>query len=144
MDSSEDLLAHVLLPVASEDDARRTARTLANYETGRITAFYVVEKGDGVPDKTPVDQSESVASAAFEAVRAVFPDAETETAYAHHVVDTIFETATEVGASAIVFRSRGGNRLLHFLSGDKTLKLATRSPVPVVALPLEESEEAGS
>ena len=144
MDSWEDLLAHVLLPVASEDDARRTARTLSAYETGRITAFYVVEKGDGVPDKTPVDQSESVASAAFEAVRAVFPDAETETAYAHHVVDTILETATEVGASAIVYRSRGGNRLLHFLSGDKTLKLATRSPVPVVALPLEESEEAGS
>ncbi len=138
-DTSDGLLSRVLVPVATESDARKTAEQLSVYDPGHVTALHVVEKGEGVPDKTPVEQSETIAQDAFDAVREVFPDAETATAYERDIVEAIFETAEDVDASAIAYRSRGGNRLVHFLSGDLSLKLVTKSTRPVIALPrLEE------
>jgi len=134
-DASRELLSHVLLPVANEDDARATAAALEPYGPDRVTALHVVEKGEGVPDKTPVEQSEGVAEASYAAVRSVFPDADDHTAYGRDVVAAIFEAAEAVDASAVAYRSRGGNRLLQFLSGDRSLKLVTNADVPVVALP---------
>lgn len=131
------MLAHVLLPVADEDDARATARALSPYDPEHVTAMHVVEKGEGVPDKTPVEQSEGVARAAYAAVREVFPEADTHTAYDRDVVEAIDEAARAVGASAIVFQPRGGSRLIQFLSGDRTLKLVTEAEVPVITLPRE-------
>ena len=55
--------------------------------------------------------------------------------YSTSIVEAIFETAADVDASAIAYRSRGGNRLMHFLSGDLSLELVTGAPIPVVALP---------
>lgn len=138
----EDLLEHVLLPVAHEDDARETALALEPYQPRRVTTLHVVEKGEGVPDKTPVEQSESIAEESFTAVQRVFPYAEDHTAYARDVVETIIDAGDEVDASAIVFRSRGGNRLMHLLSGDLSLKLVTNADRPVVALPRENSAES--
>jgi len=137
MDQSVDvpLLSHVLLPVANENDARVTAQQLAPYNPDHVTALHVVEKGGGTPDKTPVEQSEEIADAAFAAVREQFPEADDHTAYARNVVDAIFEAADEVDASAITYRSRGGNRLVQFLSGDRSLKLVTNADRPVIALP---------
>jgi len=136
---TDGLLSRVLVPVATEQDARKTAAQLATYDPEQVTVLHVVEKGEGVPDKTPVEHSEAVAQEAFDAVREVFPDAETATAYKRNVVEAIFETAEEVDASAIAYRSRGGNRLVHFLSGDFSLKLVTKATRPVIALPrLEE------
>lgn len=129
------MLEHVLLPVAHEDDARRTAQQLAPYRPEHVTALHVVEKGGGVPDKTPVEQSETIAADAYAALRDVFPDADEHTAYARDVVEAIFEAADEVDASAIAYRSRGGNRLMQFLSGDLSLKLVTNADRPVIALP---------
>ena len=129
------LLAHVLVPVANEADALATARALEPYDPGRVTALHVVEKGGGVPDKTPVEQSEELAEASYAAVRTVFPEADDHTAYARDVVGAIFEAAAEVDASAVAYRSRGGNRLLQFLSGDRSLRLVTEADRPVVALP---------
>jgi len=71
------LLDNVLLPVANEDDARITARKLEPYSPSHVTVVHVVEKGEGVPDKTPVEQSEGVAEKSYEAVRETFPDAHT-------------------------------------------------------------------
>jgi nucleotide-binding universal stress UspA family protein len=130
-----DLLDHVLMPVANEADAEATAAALEPYAPGQVTALHVVEKGGGVPDKTPVEQSEEIAETSFEAVRAVFPNADTHTDYARDVIDAIIQSAEEVGASSIVYHSRGGSRLLQFLSGDRTLKLVTRADRPVIALP---------
>ena len=132
---SADLLSHVLLPVADGEDALATAETLEPYRPDRVTALHVVEKGGGVPDKTPVEQSEEIAAEAYAAVRTVFPDAGGHTAYARDVVGAVFEAADELGATAVVYRSRDGNRLVRFLSGDRSLKLVTEATIPVVALP---------
>ena len=142
-DHPEDrnLLGHVLLPVANDEDALATAQALEPYGPERVTALHVVEKGEGVPDKTPVEQSEELAAQSYYAVRTVFPDADDHTAYARDVVGAIFDSVDEVGATAIAYQSRGGNRLVQFLSGDLSMKLVTKSHVPVIALPREESTE---
>ncbi|MFA9517426.1 universal stress protein [Halopenitus sp. H-Gu1] len=140
-DETEELLAHVLLPIANEEDALATATALEPYQPDRVTALHVVEKGGGVPDKTPVEQSEDLAGESYAAVRTVFPDADEHTAYARDVVGAIFEAAEEIEASAIAYRSRGGNRLLQFLTGDRSLKLVTNANRPVIALPHEDQEE---
>jgi len=134
-DSSASLLSHLLVPVATQKDARETAVALAMYDPERVTVVHVVEKGGGVPDKTPVEQSESVAEAAFEAFRERFPEAETETVYRRNVVEGIVDVAAEMGASAIAFQPRKGGRLEQFLSGDRTLRLVTDADRPVITLP---------
>lgn len=135
------LLAHVLVPVVDEEDARKTATALEPYDPAHVTALHVVEKGEGVPDKTPVEQSETIAEESYAAVREVFPEADEHTAYARDIVGAIFDAAEEVNASAVVYRSRGGNRLMQFLSGDLSLKLVTRADRPVIALPRTDSDE---
>ena len=140
-DDRRDLLANVLLPVANEDDALDTATALEPYGPNHVTALHVVEKGGGVADKTPVEQSEDLAAESYAAVRSVFPDADDHTAYERDVVGAIFEAADEVDASAIAYRSRGGNRIMQFLSGDLSLKLVTNAGRPVIALPHNDSED---
>ncbi|MDS0222448.1 universal stress protein [Haloarcula sp. S1AR25-5A] len=135
---NEELLEHVLLPVANEDDALATARALKPYGPNHVTVLHVVEKGGGVPDKSPVEQSEELAAESYAAVRSVFPDADDHTAYGRDVADEIFEAAGEVDASAIAYRARGGNRLMNFLSGDISLSLVTEADRPVIALPRED------
>lgn len=136
----QGLLDHVIVPVANEEDARRTARALAPYEPARVTALHVIEKGEGVPDKTPVEQSESLAEEAFAAVRNVFPTADEHTAYSRDIVAAIFDAAEEVDATAIAYRSRGGGRLMQFLSGDLSLTLVTQADRPVIALPRRDTD----
>lgn len=138
---SPELLSHVLLPVATEADAEATAEALAPYTPEQVTVLHVIEKGEGVPDKTPVEQSEDLAAESYAAVRSVFPDAGEHTAYSRDVVEAVFDAVDEVDASAIAYRSRGGNRLVQFLSGDLSVKLVTESHVPVIALPREGSTE---
>lgn len=136
---SQEMLAHVLVPVTHEEDALKTATALQPYGPEKVTALHVVEKGGGVPDKTPVKQSEDLAEESYAAVRSVFPDANDHTAYGRDIAEKIFEAAEKVGASSIAYRSRGGNRLMQFLSGDISLKLVTNADRPVIALPREDS-----
>ena len=107
-ESDEDILAHVLLPVAHEADAEATARALEPYGPTHVTALHVVEKGGGVPDKTPVEQSEALAAESYAAVRSVFPGADSHTAYGRDVAATIFDAADEVDASAIATAPAAG------------------------------------
>lgn len=137
----EPLTEHLVVPVADKEDARETARILDDYDYGRITVVHVIEKGEGVPDKLPLEQAEQRASDAFGAFRGFIPEIDTETAYRRDVVAAIFEVAADVDASAIAFRPRGGNRLVRFLSGDKSLKLVADAIRPVVVIPQNAENE---
>jgi len=134
-----EITDHVLVPVANEEDARKTAELLTSYRVDRITVLHVVEKGEGVPDKTPVEQSEQLAERAFGVFSGFFPEIDREVAYRRDVVEAIIDVAADVEATAIVFRPRGGSRIFRFLSGDLALKLITRADRPVVALSEEET-----
>lgn len=140
-DADWEMLAHVLLPVAHEEDALATATALEPYRPNHVTALHVVEKGGGAPDKTPVEQSEELAEKSYAAVRTVFPDADDHTAYARDIGSAIFKAADDVDASAVAYCSRGGNRITQFLSGDISLQLVTNADRPVIALPREGSNE---
>ena len=139
--SRKELLTNVLLPVAHEDDALATARALEPYDPDHVTALHVVETTQGAPDKTPVEQSRTVAAESYDAVRTVFPDANEHTAYGQDIAETIFDAVEAVDATAIAYRPRDGNRMLRFLSGDLTITLVTDAPVPVVALPRRGSRD---
>lgn len=139
-DPTGNLLSKVLLPVANEADAEKSARALKHYDPEHVVALHVVEKGEGVPDKTPVAQSEEIAEKSYAAVREIFPEATDHTEYRRDVVEAIYEAAEEIDATSIAFRSRAGNRLLQFLSGDTTLRLVTNAPLPVISLPEESGE----
>jgi len=140
-DGNDDILAHALVAAATEDDARATARALAPYQPDRVTVVHVVEKGEGVPDKTPVEQSEAIAADVYHAVCEVFPDAAEHTAYGRDVAATIVAAAAEVDATAIVYRPRGGSRLTQLLAGDVAARLVSNATRPVIALPEPMSDE---
>jgi nucleotide-binding universal stress UspA family protein len=125
--NDQSLLSHVLLPVADADDAESSARALGPYSPERVTVLHVVEKGDGVPDKTPVEQSKEIAAAAVETVRRRFPAADDRTAYGRDVVKTILDVAADADASAVAFRPREGGRLAKLLSGNLTSKIVTEA-----------------
>ena len=134
-DMTTQITQHVLVPIADQEDARTTAQTIEPYEFERITVLHVVEKGEGVPDKTPVEQSKQIAAEAFAAFRETFPDAEKEITYRRDVVKGIVEVADEIDATAIVFRPRGRARILQWLAGDRSLRLLMEADRPVISVP---------
>lgn len=130
-----DLLADVLLPVASEDDARSSTSAIAGRDYGTVTVVHVIEKAGGAPDKAGVEQREAAAEEMFAAARAVLGDVETAVLYGTDVAEAIFEAAAERDVTAIVVTPRGGNRFVRLLTGDVALRLVTDSDRPVVVLP---------
>lgn len=131
---------HVLIPVATADDARATCAALEPHldSVETVTAIHVIEKGGGALDKAPLEKRQrdgldilSVVGSTLENETTV----ETDIVYGTDVVDAIFEAAVDANAEAVVFRARGGSRIVQLLSGNTTRKLVTDPVVPVVSLP---------
>jgi len=140
------MLDHVLLPVASEDDARASSAALEPYldEIERVTAVHVVEKAGGAPDKAPLEKRQSDAAEFLAVVESRLASDVAFDARIHYgtdVVETLFAAADDVGATALAFRARGGSRLVRLLSGDTATKLVTEPTIPVISLPNPETEE---
>jgi nucleotide-binding universal stress UspA family protein len=139
------LLDHVLVPVASEDDAEATCAALVPYldEVQRVTAVHVIEKAGGAMDKAPLEKRQEDAAEFLALVDSRLGDrvaVDTRTAYGTDVVDALFDEAASAGATAVVFRSRGGSRIRRLLSGDTSTRLVSDPDLPVVSLPtLEEN-----
>ncbi|QLD90943.1 universal stress protein [Natronomonas salina] len=135
------LLDHVLLPVASEEDARATCAALEPYlsDVDRVTAVHVVEKAGGAMDKAPMEKRREDAAAFLSIVDSRLGDrvaVETRTAFGTDVVETLFDEAADAGATAIAFRARGGSRIVQLLTGDVATDLVTDPELPVVSLPV--------
>jgi nucleotide-binding universal stress UspA family protein len=136
---------HVVIPVASEEDAIETCAALQPYlnEIERVTAVHVIEKAGGAPDKAPLAKRREDAAEFLAVVDARLGESvpvDTRTVYGTDIVERLFETVNEVGGSALVFRARGGGRIVRLLTGDTATRLVTDPPIPVVSLPSERDE----
>lgn len=137
-----NLLRRPLVPVANADDAGATYEAFRPYLQaggGSPIVVHVIEKAGGAPDKASVEQRKEFALEAFEKFRNLARtddiDVETEIRYGTDVAEAIHDAAEEHDASAIVFRSRGGNRWLDLLSGNVRAKLMKDHDRPVIVLP---------
>lgn len=135
-----NITSHVVVPIATADDARRTATTVREYEFDRVTAVHVIEQTKNALDPISPEQATERADVAFSAFREVIPDADTERVFRNDVIQGILDVAREVEAGAIAFCPRGGSRFIQFLSGDVTLRLVTEADRPVIALPEDPSQ----
>ncbi|MGQ4555446.1 universal stress protein [Halobellus sp. GM3] len=131
---------HVLVPIASEEDAVATSEALRPYlvEIERVTALHVIEKGGGTVDKAPIGKRREDAAEFLAIVDSRLGGdvaVDTRTGFGTSVVETIFDEATDAGATAVAFRPRGGSRIVRLLSGDTATRLVLDPGVPVVALP---------
>lgn len=139
----ETLFDRIVVPVATEDDARTTCEAALPHlrrVEGEAYVVHVIEKAGGAPDKASVEQREQVAerifrtaSTTFEA--ASFTDFETRLLYGTDVAETILDVCDELDATAVVFVTRKTSRWKRLLSGDVALKLITENPYPALVLP---------
>ena len=147
---TSNLFSRVVIPVASVDDARTTARAVGPRiarADGTGIFVSVVEKAGGAPDKASVEQRQQWAEKAFEAVRNEIGDGpaiETAIHYGTDVAATIVRASDEHDAEAIAFTPRGSNRWVRLLTGDVTNTLVATTDRPVVVLPDVESPGAPS
>lgn len=131
---------HILIPVATEEDARATCTALQPYldDVERVTAIHVIEKAGGAPDKAPLEKRREDASDFLAIVDSTLSDSvavDTRTVFATDLAPALFTEATAVGADAIAFRARGGSRITALLAGDIATKLVTDPEIPVISLP---------
>jgi nucleotide-binding universal stress UspA family protein len=138
---TDNLFRRIVLPVASEEDARTTCEQVRPRlpDGGEVLAVHVIEKAGGTPDKASIEQREGLARAIFAAVEeelsAASVDLETEILYGTDVAEAIFDAADEFDATAVVFTPRGGSRWLKLLTGDTATNLIETADRPVVVLP---------
>ncbi len=139
------LFDHVVIPVASEEDAIATCASLDPYLDGieRVTAVHVIEKAGGAPDKAPLEKRREDAAEFLAVVDSRLGQSvavDSRIVYGTDVVERLFEVADDVGASTLAFRARGGSRIVRLLTGDTATRLVTDPPIPVVSLPAQEED----
>lgn len=143
------LFDRVLVPIASEDDAESTARTLRPYllsEDGTIVFINVIEKAGGAPDKASVEQREEYAEDVFRTGAEALSDldvlVETRLTYGTDVAERILEVAADEDATAIAFTPRGSSRWTKLITGNVADDIIRGSDRPVVVLPDSAENEA--
>lgn len=143
---AEPLLQRLVLPVASDDDARATARAVEPYleDVSTLSAVYVVEKAGGAPDKASVEQREEygreVTSIVADTLAEYDVDVETEILYGTDIVDAIMDHARAIDASAVAFLPRDSGLLTRLLTGQTTVSMVTETDLPVIVLPDHEED----
>ena len=134
------LLSRVVVPVATEDDARSTCAALEPHldEIEQVIAVHVIEKAGGGIDKAPLEKRREDAAEMLATVDSLLGgrvSVDTRVAFGTDVVSTLFEEADDTNATAVAFAPRSGGRLTRFLSGDTATRIVTEAELPVVALP---------
>ncbi len=144
------LTTRILLPVAHEEDTKRTCRALLEHNLGnpdssKIIVVHVIEKAGGAPDKAPLPAREEQAERIFTLTEQILGNSgyelETRLVYATDVVDGLIDVARDVEATSIVFLPREGGRLSRLLTGNLSTQLVFSSPVPVISLPQISDDE---
>ena len=140
------LIQHVLLPVATVDDARETCRAVRPYLSGvtdRVTVVTVVERSQGWPDIVPKDYRVKLAEEAVETARRILEQEELTVEIrlepSYDTPLTIHELAEEVGATSIVFTPRSKGRLVDLFTGDTAWQLIKKARCPVIVVPPAEA-----
>lgn len=142
------MLDRPLVPVITPEDAGATYGAIRPYlsSAARPIVVHVIEKAGGAPDKAGVDQRREHAEETFDAFRHRADldgiECDTEVLYGTDVPETILAAAEELGASAVVFRSRGDGGFFDRLTGTVRAGLVDSQKHPVIVLPeLGESNE---
>lgn len=138
----DTLFERVLIPIASESDARVARETILPYLAGSggvAVVVHVIKYVEGSVDPSPVSMQEDDAERLFDIVGRDHPEmvVETRKAYGTDVAAALFEVAHEVDASALVFAPKERSRLIRLLTGDTALSLVSNPDVPVLAIPRE-------
>lgn len=150
--AKNDLFDHVLLAVASDDDARQTCRTLIETlgpNLGAVTVVTVIPRyrpwADGIPSDYRLEQAYATLDAACSLLQAVGIEAQFSIECDSNISRAIHEFAEQIDASVIAFTPRSANRLVDFLAGDITWSLVKRASRPVLVVPADRpGEQNGS
>lgn len=136
------LFEHILLPIASTQDAITTCDVVLPYaaaRSGRVTAISVVEVSSGWPGLTPKDElqkhSQEMLDVVIEHGAQHSVRIDTQVVFAQDVTDAIIDAAEEIAASAIVFTPRSTRWWRSLVPGEIASKLVRESHFPVVVLP---------
>jgi Universal stress protein family len=132
----------ILLPVANEDDAKRTCtavRPRLSEDNAEIVALYVVERREGGPAAASLEQLEEHGQNTLTIVEEEFAGStvtvETELREGVDLIETIFAAAEDCDVDCIVFVPRPKGRLVALLSGDPGWKLINKTQHPILVLP---------
>jgi len=130
--------SHLLVPIASLEDAERTCPKLAAHLTDAVevvTIVHVIEHTEGYIDPASPVALEEDAERLFECVEDYFddgPDIQRELRYGTDAVEEIIATADDLDVSAIGFAPRPKSRLAQLLRNNSSYRLITESHHPVV------------
>lgn len=131
--------AHLLVPMANLEDAKRTCSQLEEYldpSVETLTIVHVIEHTEGYLDPTSPEALEEEAEKIFAYVESYFedgPEVTRELRYGTDTIEEIVAAAEELDVSAIGFSPRPKNRLEQLLTENTSYRLVTESHSPVVA-----------
>jgi len=132
---------HVLLPVANEEDARRSCESILAHldRTVTLVVVHVIQTGGGHFNKAPLSAQEALADETFAAVASLLDHSPisyvTEKRYGTDIVTEILAVAEECDVDYIVFTPRESGRLSRILGADLSDTLIQETSRPVIILP---------